>query len=191
MPPPCRAHELPGLGEQAGGPFEQREDGVLDALCVHLPLGGSDFLGLGGSSPRASGPPSLRLTHTTLEGGLERRGPGQSEGGSALCTAPCTLCQRMISEPLAYLRLCWTPRLLVRQADPRSRGGSPQVLLQVLAAGDRGWGGLEGCGGLGVRELGCGQLCPVGTPSITVLAKEPFLPGLGWARAGPCGPHQE
>lgn len=141
VPPPCRADELPGLRGQSGGPFEQQKDGILDAPCVHLPLGGSDFLGLGGSSPRASGPPSPRLTRTTLEGGLERRGPGQSRGDSASCTAPSTFCQRMISEPLAYLHLCWTPRLLMRQAGLRSHGGFPQVLLQVLAAGDRGWGG--------------------------------------------------
>ena len=62
--------------------------------------------------------------------------------------APSTLRRQMISEPLAYLHLCWTPGLMIRQAGPQSHGGSPQVLSQVLAAGDQGWGAWKATGAL-------------------------------------------
>ena len=96
----------------------------------------------------ASVPTSSPLTCMTLEAGLGRRGPGQSRGGSASCSAPSTLRRQMISEPLAYLHLCWTPGLMIRQAGPQSHGGSPQVLSQVLAAGDQGWGAWKATGAL-------------------------------------------
>lgn len=105
----------------------------------------------GGRLPMSTGeaasvPTSSRLTCTTLEGGLRRRGPGQSRGGSASCSAPSTLRQRMISEPLAYLHLCWASGLMMRQAGP-GLVEAPTGLIMGVGARRPRLGDLEGCGG--------------------------------------------